>query len=57
MNININRPEQCPYRSRGCKGDLCGYPGDKTPLYCDRAASAVGRDKFPLMCPLRREDE
>lgn len=57
MNLTINRPEQCPYRSRGCRGDLCGYPGGRTPLYCDTAPSAIAKDKFPLQCPLRQEEE
>lgn len=56
MIIVINRPEQCPFRSRGCKADLCGYPADKSPLHCDTHPNAIAKDKFPLMCPLRENE-
>jgi hypothetical protein len=56
MNLVINRPEQCPYRSPGCRDTLCNHPAGNSPLYCDTSASAVGKDKFPLNCPLRENE-
>lgn len=53
MNLIINRPEQCPLRTRGCRDNLCNHPAGNSPLYCDTSASAVGKDRFPLNCPLR----
>lgn len=51
-HIILNRPAQCPYRTIGCNGNLCGHPAGTSPLYCDTALSAIATDGFPLMCPL-----
>lgn len=51
-HIILNRPEQCPFRTIGCQGNLCGHPARTSPLYCDTAPSAIASDGFPLMCPL-----
>ena len=55
--ISLNRPQQCPYRTKGCHGVLCGHPAGDAPLYCDTAENALAKDRFPGLCPLPRLEE